>query len=87
MDRNHLSAAIAAEFGIQAEFPASSPLEEAGFDSLRKIELVAYLEEMAGLEVGQAPSEYPVIETLEDATTYFDELVLFRLRKLGEVQE
>ncbi len=52
----------------------SSLLLEENFDSLTALELVTYIEESSGYEVGDAPEDYPVIETLQDAVDYYEEL-------------
>ena len=61
------------DLSIPLDTPVDADLTQfvSNFDSLKLIELVATLEELAGLQVGEAPNEYPIISTLQQAVDYF----------------
>lgn len=67
---------IRVEFRLPQDCLQQTDLVDAGFmDSLQLLELVAFVEERAGLEVDlpTAP-EFPLIATLADAVEYYNEL-------------
>jgi acyl carrier protein len=67
--------AIRVEFDLPDDIdPEMLLIEDLAFDSLRVINLIAFIEELAGIQVGQAPDEYPVLLTVNDAMDYFCEL-------------
>ncbi len=76
MDGVDSAAAIRREFGIADDAtPEMLLVEDLEFDSLKLLDLVAFIEELAGIGVGEAPEEYPLLETLGDASDYYLELV------------
>ncbi len=67
---------ICEEFELPADSSLTGDLlEEGHLDSLQMMELVSFVEEMAGIGPGQAPREYPLLSTLQDAIDYYRELI------------
>ncbi len=67
---------IGSEFGLPPDCSLTGDLiDEGRIDSLQMMELVSFIEELAGLGPGQAPREYPLLATLQDAIDYYKELV------------
>ncbi len=75
MSRVTVRNAIVQEFQLPSGVePGALLVEECDFDSLKVIELIAFIEDLVGLPEGEAPEEYPRLVTLGDALDYFEEL-------------
>lgn len=66
---------VRAHFLIPEKSPIDQRLDSLGFDSLRTLELVSFVEDMAGLPPGESPDAYPILESVSDAVDYYSELV------------
>jgi len=74
MDDAELRSRIVEEFELPVDWEADRNFLEEAMDSLQVLELVAFIEELAGLGAGDVPEEYPALETLQDAIDYFNEI-------------
>ena len=63
------------EFEMSPTATAESKLiEDLGFDSLQMIQLIYFVEELAGLNTEEPSAEFPLLITLQDAVDYYFEL-------------
>ena len=75
------AAAIRREFGIADDAtPEMLLVEDLEFDSLKLLDLVAFIEELTRYGDSAFYEEYPLLETLGDASDYYLELVEGRRR-------
>lgn len=76
LDQAQVLSRIASEFQLPPGTEAGSSLaDDLGFDSLRLIELVTFVESLAGCSGGDLPDEYPLLTTIVDAIEYYGSLV------------
>ncbi len=67
--------AVCQTFSLPSSMPrASSLLRDCALDSLQMIELVSLIEDLAGAPPGEAPEDFPILETLEDCIDYVHEI-------------
>jgi len=65
---------FAAEFKISPVPSGQSLLcEELGLDSVDMVDLILFLEDLAGLSVVIEPEVYPVIRSVHDAFLYYED--------------
>lgn len=75
LEASEFRSEIAIYFELESEIePGTRLIEDLGFDSLRMIELVSFIEDTAGLDEGDASEEYPILETIQDCFDYLQEL-------------
>jgi len=74
--KQDLRSALSNEFSLPKSCTDDSRLiEDLGFDSLRLLELIVFIEESAGRRAQTSSElEFPMLETIGDAIAYWDEL-------------
>ncbi|MGH9090704.1 MAG: phosphopantetheine-binding protein [Acidimicrobiales bacterium] len=76
LDEAQILSLISEELQLPPGTGAESSLaDDLGFDSLRLIELVTFVESLAGCEGRDVPDEYPLLVTVGDAVEYYGSLL------------
>lgn len=77
MTREEFFSAVQTEFSLESALTDQTDLSaELGFDSLDMIDLVTFIEEIAGVQPGDEPTtDYPKLETGAEAYAYFESVL------------
>ena len=77
-DNDELAMLLCQEFNVPIETSLNARLvDDLGFDSLRMLELVAFIEDIEddiGIEPGEPGDGFPIFELLNDVYLYYSEL-------------
>ncbi|MGA8726005.1 MAG: hypothetical protein WB565_13280 [Acidimicrobiales bacterium] len=76
MTEDEFISSLISEFDIEG-VPESSTrfIDQLGFDSVNMLDLVLYVEELAGGAKQRLSSSYPVIASIKDAYIYYEDVI------------